>query len=42
MEEKHTKEPSNNNPEEAAQYIKDVTTLLQTFVKDICGFDCYA
>ena len=42
MEEEHTKEPSHNNPEEAAQYVKDVNTLLQTFVSDIRGFNCYA
>ena len=42
MEEKHTKEPSHNNPEEAAQYVKDVNTLLQTFVSDIRGFNHYA
>ena len=42
MEEEHTKEPSHNNPVEAAQYIKDITALLQTFVKDIRGFDRYA
>ena len=42
MEEGHTKEPSHNNPEEAAQFIKDVNTLLHTFVNDICGFNCYA
>ena len=42
MEEEHTKEPSHNNPVEAAQYIKDVSTLLQTFEKSIHGFDCYA
>ena len=42
MEEEHTKEPSHNNPVEAAQYVKDVSTLLQTFEKSICGFDCYA
>ena len=42
MEEEHTKEPSHNNPEEAAQYVKDVNTLLQTFVSDICGFNRYA
>ena len=42
MEEEHTKEPSHNNPEEAAQYVKDVNTLLQTFVSDICGFKHYA
>ena len=42
MEEEHTKEPSHNNPEEAAQYVKDVNTLLQAFVSDICGFNRYA
>ena len=42
MEEKHTKEPSHNIPEEAAQYVKDVNTLLQTFVSDIRGFNHYA
>ena len=42
MEEEHMKEPSHNNPEEAAQYVKDVNTLLQTFVSDICGFNRYA
>ena len=42
MEEEHTKEPSHNNPEEAAQYVKDVNTLLQTFVSDIHGFNRYA
>ena len=42
MQEEHTKEPSHNNPEEAVQYVKDVNTLLQTFVSDICGFNHYA
>ena len=42
MEEEHTKEPSHNNPEEAAQYVKGVNTLLQTFVSDIHGFNHYA
>ena len=42
MEEEHTKEPSHNNPVKAAQYIKDVSALLQTFVKDIHGFNHYA
>ena len=41
MEEEHTKEPSHNNPVEAAQYVKDVSALLQTFEKSICGFDRY-
>ena len=42
MEEEHTKGPSHNNPEEAANYVKAVNTLLQTFVNDIRGFNCYA
>ena len=41
MEDKHTKEPSHNNPEEAADYMKAVNTLLQSFVNDICGFNHY-
>ena len=32
MEEEHTKEPSHNNPEEAANYVKAVNMLLQSFV----------
>ena len=39
MEEEHTKEPSHNNPEEAANYVKAVNTLLQSFVSDIRGFN---
>ena len=39
MEEEHTKEPSHNNQEEAAQYVRDVNTLLQSFISDICGFN---
>ena len=42
MEEEHTKEPSHNNPEEAANYVKAVNTLLQSFVSDIRGFNRYA
>ena len=42
MEEKHTKEPSHNNPEEAANYVKAVNKLLNTFVSDIHGFNPYA
>ena len=41
MEEEHTKEPSHNNPE-AANYMKAVNTLLQSFVSDIHGFNHYA
>ena len=41
MEEEHPKGPSHNNPEEAAKYVKAVNSLLQSFVSDIRGFDCY-
>ena len=41
MEDEHTKGPSHNNPEEAANYVKAVNLLLQSFVSDIRGFDCY-
>ena len=41
MEDEHTKEPSHNNPEEAADYVKAVNILLQSFVNDICGFNRY-
>ena len=41
MEDKHAKEPSHNNPEEAANYVKAVNLLLQSFVSDICGFEHY-
>ena len=39
MEDEHTKEPSHNNPEEAADYVKAVNLLLQSFVNDIPGFN---
>ena len=42
MEEEHTKEPSHNNPEEAANYVKAIDKLLKTFVSDIRGFNPYA
>ena len=32
MEEEHTKEPSHNNPEEAANYVKAVDNLT----KEVC------
>ena len=35
------KEPSHNNPEEAANYVKAVDTLLKQFVSDIHGFNPY-
>ena len=41
MEDEHTKEPSHNNPEEAADYVRAVNLLLQSFVNDICGFNRY-
>ena len=41
MEEEHPKRPSHNNPEEAANYVKAVNLLLQSFVNDIRGFDHY-
>ena len=40
MEDEHTKGPLHNNPE-AANYVKAVNLLLQSFVNDICGFDRY-
>ena len=42
MEEEHAKEPSHNNQEEAANYIKAVDMLLKMFVSDIHGFNPYA
>ena len=42
MEEEHTKEPSHNNPEEAANYVKAIDKLLKTFVSDTHGFNPYA
>ena len=41
MEDEHAKEPLHNNPEEAADYMKAVNLLLQSFVNDIRGFDRY-
>ena len=41
MEDEHTKEPPHNNPEEAADYVKAVNLLLQSFVNDIRGFNRY-
>ena len=41
MEDEHTKEPSHNNPEEAADYVKAVNLLLQSFVNDIRGVNRY-
>ena len=39
--EEHTKGPSHNNPQETAKYVRAVNSLLQSFVTDISGFDCY-
>ena len=39
MEDEHAKEPSHNNPQEAADYVKAVNLLLQSFVNDIHGFN---
>ena len=39
MEEEHTKQPSHNNPQEAANYLKAVDTLLKMCVSDIRGFN---
>ena len=39
MEDEHTKEPSYNNPEEAANYVKAINLLLQSFVNGIRGFN---
>ena len=41
MEEEHPKGPLHNNTEEAANYVKAVNSLLQSFVTEIYGFDCY-
>ena len=41
MDEEPTKEPSHNNPEEAANYLIAVNNLLDKFVNDICGFNPY-
>ena len=41
MEEEPSKRPSHNNPAEAAEYVRSVNLLLQSFVTDIHGFDRY-
>ena len=41
MEEEHSKGPSHNNPEEAAEYVRSVNSLTQAFDTSICGFDHY-
>ena len=41
MEEEHSKGPSHNNPEEAAEYVRSVNSLTQSFDTSIHGFDRY-
>ena len=41
MEDEHAKEPSHNNPQETAKYVKAVNSLTESFVTDIHGFDHY-
>ena len=41
MEEEHTKAPSHNNPEEAAEYVRSVNSLTNSFDMSIHGFDRY-
>ena len=41
MEEEPSKGPSHNNPAEAAEYVRSVNSLLQSFVTDIHGFNRY-
>ena len=41
MEEEHSKGPSHNNLEEAAEYVRSVNSLMQSFDTSIHGFDCY-
>ena len=38
-EEQPAPNPSHNNPEEAAKYLKAVTTLVDKFAEDIHGFN---
>ena len=41
MEKEPSKGPSHNNPAEAAEYVRSVNLLLQSFVTDIHGFNRY-
>ena len=41
MGEEHSKGPSHNNPEEAAEYVRSVNSLMQSFDTSIHGFDRY-
>ena len=38
-EEQPVSKPSHNNPEEATKHLKAVTTLVDKFAEDICGFN---
>ena len=39
MEEEHAKGPSHNNPEEAAEYVRSVTSLTDSFDTSIRGLN---
>ena len=39
MEEEHAKGPSHNNPEEAADYVRSVTLLTDSFGTSIRGLN---
>ena len=41
MEEEHAKGPSHNNPEEAAEYVRSVTSLTDSFDTSIRGLNRY-
>ena len=41
MEEEHAKGPSHNNPEEAAEYVRSVTSLTDSFSTSIHGLNRY-
>ena len=41
MEEEHAKAPSHNNPEGAAEYVRSVTSLTDSFDTSIRGLDRY-
>ena len=38
-EEQPAPKPSHNNQEEATKYLKAITTLVDKFAEDICGFN---
>ena len=41
MEEEHAEGPSHNNPEEAAEHVRSVTSLTDSFDTSICGLNRY-